>query len=122
MVRICDKCGFINQDEYDFCAKCGNQLVDNVGYQQMGVPQVSEKSKRKVILVCYLISIFLSWGGVFLYFLKTTEAIGFFGFFGAFIPFFLIQAPDRKAKIHGCIMLIIALTGIAVSFYLLLYR
>ena len=31
MTRICSNCEFENQDDYDFCAKCGTPLVDGVG-------------------------------------------------------------------------------------------
>ena len=30
MTRQCEKCGFVNQDDYDFCAKCGNPLIEGV--------------------------------------------------------------------------------------------
>lgn len=121
MVRICNNCGYENKDEYDFCAKCGTPLADDVIAPQMrmGLP---ESTKRKLIIISYIITIVLSWGGVLIYFLRAKYALGYLGFFGAFMPFYLIQAPDKRIKRHGYIMLLISIVGIALSFYLLFYR
>ena len=37
MVRVCKKCEYVNQDDYDYCAKCGTPLVDGVQPKQFYV-------------------------------------------------------------------------------------
>lgn len=119
MVRICSKCGYENKDEYDFCAKCGTPLIENSSQLRLGI---SEESKKKLIIISYLITIILSWGGVLIYFLRNSYSVGYLGFFGIFMPFYLIQAPDKKIRKHGYIMLFLSIIGISLSFYLLFYK
>ncbi|MDO5849337.1 MAG: zinc ribbon domain-containing protein [Methanobrevibacter sp.] len=121
MVRICKNCGYNNEDSYNYCAKCGTQLTDNVIGTEMPI-QFSEESKTRLIIISYIITIILSWGGVVVYLLRAKYAVGYLGFFGAFMPFYLIQAPDKRIRKHGYIMLLISLVGIALSFYLLFYN
>lgn len=121
MVRICKNCGYENKDEYDFCAKCGTPLAENAVPPNM-VLELQENTKRRLIIISYIITIVLSWGGVLVYFLRGKYAVGYLGFFGAFMPFYLLQSPDKKIKRHGYIMLLISLLGIGLSFYLLFYR
>lgn len=119
MVRICSNCNYENKDEYDFCAKCGTPLTENSNQLRMGI---SEKSKRNLIIISYLVTIVLSWGGVLIYFLRAKYSVGYLGFFGIFMPFYLIQAPDKKIRKHGYVMLLISIIGILLSFYLLFYK
>ena len=37
MTRLCKNCGFENQDDYDFCAKCGTPLVEGLKPRQFKV-------------------------------------------------------------------------------------
>lgn len=120
MVRICKNCGYENKDEYNFCAKCGTQLVENVVTPQMAL-ELQESTKKKLIIISYLVTIILSWGGVVLYLLQFNYSVGYLGFFGAFMPFYLVQAPDKNVKKHGYIMLLISIIGIILSFYLIFY-
>lgn len=119
MVRICRNCNYENKDEYDFCAKCGTPLTEKPNQLKIGL---SENAKRKLIIISYLITILLSWGGVLIYFLKNQYSVGYLGFFGIFMPFYLIQAPDKKIRKHGYIMLLLSVIGISLSFYLLFYK
>ncbi len=121
MVKICNKCGYENKDEYDFCPKCGNRLTDDINNLQFESLRLTKESKRRLIIISYIITIVLSWGGVLIYFLRTQYSVGYLGFFGIFMPFYLIQAPDKEIKKHGYIMLLISLIGIVLTFYLLFY-
>lgn len=122
MTRICNNCGFENQDEYDFCAKCGTPLVEGLQSKQVYVytsqqPQLN----KKVILVSYLVTIFLSWSGVICSLLFKNRTVATFAFFGFFMPFYLLQAPVKELKMHGIIQFIISAFGVGLSFYLLLH-
>lgn len=122
MTRVCPKCGYENSDDFNFCAKCGTPLVENPQMPpQMGVPVVTKAMKRKLIIISYIITIFLSWGGVVIALLGLKSSIGVIGFFGIFMPFYLVQAPDPEVRKHGYIMLVLSLIGLALSFYLLFY-
>ena len=62
MTRICENCKFENQDDYDFCAKCGTPLVEGVQPKNFIVfrnelPPVNNKA----IIASYIVTIFLSW-------------------------------------------------------------
>ena len=96
MVRICKNCGFENQDSYDFCAKCGTPLVEGLQPNTFFV---------------YRITIFFSFGGFLMDLVARNTSMGFFSFFGFFMPFFLIQAQDNNIKKHGFIQLFISLVG-----------
>lgn len=122
MSIICHKCGYPNNDDYNFCAKCGAQLVENPQIPlPMGMPIVTHSVKRKLIIISYLITIFLSWSGVIIDILGLKSSVGVIGFFGIFMPFYLIQSTDPKIRKHGYIMLILSLIGLTLSFYLLFY-
>lgn len=122
MTRVCPKCGYENSDDFNFCAKCGTPLVENPQMPpQMGVTVVTKAMKRKLIIISYLITIFLSWSGVVIALLGLKSSIGVIGFFGIFMPFYLVQAPDPEVRKHGYIMLVLSLIGLALSFYLLFY-
>ena len=108
MTRICSNCEFENQDDYDFCAKCGTPLVDP--------PQLN----KKAIIISYIVTIFLSWSGFIVSLFSKHSSVGIFTFFGFFLPFYLIQSPVRELKKHGYIQLIISLIGVGLSFYVML--
>ena len=60
MVRKCKNCGFVNQDDYDFCAKCGTPLVEGLQPRKVYVyrselPQVN----KKALILCLNIDIFI---------------------------------------------------------------
>lgn len=124
MVRKCENCGFENQDDYDFCAKCGNPLVEGLKRSQVYVYRSNElpELNYNAVIISYIITIFLSWGGVFAtLFLKNTS-FGTFAFFGFFMPFYLVQSKHPKLRRHGIIQLVISLVGVALSFYLMLHK
>lgn len=119
MTRICENCGFQNQDEYDYCAKCGTPLVEGLRPKQVYVLRPDQiEINRKAILATYIITIFLSWGGLILNVVFKYAALSAFTFFGFFLPFYLIQSPVGKIRKHGLIQLAISLVGIALSFYI----
>jgi len=123
MTRICENCKFENQDDYDFCAKCGTPLVEGVQPKNFIVfrnelPPVNNKA----IIASYIVTIFLSWSGFIVgTFLKNTS-LSFFTFFGFFMPFYLVQSRHPTIKKHGIVMLIISLVGVALSFYTVLHK
>ena len=122
MTRICNKCGFENQDDYDYCAKCGNPLVEGAKPKQFYVYQRQDyQINKKAMLLAYIVTIFLSWGGVIFSLIAKNTRMAAFSFFGFFLPFYLVQAPIRELKKHGYIMLVISLAGVALSFYMMMH-
>lgn len=112
MVRICKNCGFENQDSYDFCAECGTLLVEGLQPNTFFVYRnVEQGISRKFIIISYIITIFFSFGGFLMDLVARNTSMGFFSFFGFFMPFFLIQAQDNNIKKHGFIQLFISLVG-----------
>ena len=112
MVRICKNCGFENQDSYDFCAKCGTPLVEGLEPNTFFVYRnVEQGISRKFIIISYIITIFFSFGGFLMDLVARNTSMGFFSFFGFFMPFFLIQAQDNNIKNHCFIQLFISLVG-----------
>ena len=112
MVRICKNCGFEIQDSYDFCAKCGTPLVEGLQPNTFFVYRnVEQGIGRKFIIISYIITIFFSFGGFLMDLVARNTSMGFFSFFGFFMPFFLIQAQDNNIKKHGFIQLFISLVG-----------
>ena len=119
MTRICKNCNFENQDDYDFCAKCGTPLIEGVRPNNFVVFQAQPKLNRNALIISYIITIFLSWGGFVVNLISKNTHFAVFTFFGFFLPFYLVQAPVRELRKHGLIQLIIALVGIALSFYVI---
>lgn len=121
MTRQCEKCGFVNQEDYDFCAKCGNPLIEGVQPKNFYVikPQDYQINKKAVIL-SYIITIFLSWSGFIVGILFKNNRMAAVTFFGFFMPFYLVQSRHPTIRKHGIIQLIISLVGVALSFYVML--
>lgn len=121
MTRKCEHCGFENRDEYDYCAKCGNPLVEGLRPKQFYVYRSQQpRINKRNLFLSYLVTIFLSWGGVVLWLVTKTTNFSVFTFFGFFVPFYLIQSKHPVIRRHGIIQLIISLAGVALSFYLFL--
>jgi hypothetical protein len=122
MTRICENCGFQNQDDYDYCAKCGTPLVEGLRPRQVYVVRAENAEiNKKALLITYIVTILLSWGGVLLNLVFKHAALSAFTFFGFFLPFYLIQSPVREIKKHGLIQLIISVAGISLSFYIFIH-
>lgn len=121
MTRICSKCEYENQDDYDFCAKCGNLLIEGVQPKNFIVYKAQPRINRKAVAISYIITIFLSWSGFIVSILSKHSSMGIFAFFGFFLPFYLIQSPVRELKRHGYIQLAISLVGVALSLYVLIH-
>ena len=121
MTRICESCGFENRDDYDFCAKCGNPLVEGLEPNNVIVLKAeSVKVNQKAILLSYIVTIVLSWSGFIVGLISKSRGMAAFTFFGFFMPFYLIQSPIPAIKRHGIIQLFISLVGVAISFYVML--
>ena len=121
MVRNCENCGFVNQDDYDYCAKCGTPLVEGLKPKQVFVyrhqqPQIN----RKALIAAYIATIFLSWSGFVVGLFQKNTLMTTFTFFGFFMPFYLVQSRHPTLRKHGLIMMLISLVGVALSFYVLL--
>ena len=121
MTRICNNCGFENQDYYDYCAKCGTPLVEGLRPKQVYVynsqmPQIN----KKALIIAYIVTIFLSWSGFVVGILAKNRFMATFTFFGFFMPFYLVQSKHPTIRKHGLIMMMISLVGVALSFYVLL--
>ena len=126
MVRLCKNCGFENQDDYDFCAKCGTPLVEGAQPKQIYVYRSGSNDlpelNRKAVIISYIITIFLSWIGFFVGLFAKSRLFATFTFFGFFMPFYLVQSKHPKLRRHGIIQMVIALVGIALSFYIMLKK
>lgn len=121
MTRQCENCGFVNQDDYDFCAKCGTPLVE--GLQPKNVIVVKPEDvqvNKKAIIISYIVTIFLSWSGFIVGIISKNTRMAPFAFFGFFMPFYLVQSKHPTIKKHGILQLVISLVGVALSFYVML--
>lgn len=122
MTRICKNCGFQNQDDYDYCAKCGTPLVEGLKPKQVFVYRQEDiKINKTAILITYIITIFLSWGGLILNLVFKSTSMMIFAFFGFFMPFYLLQAPVKELRRHGYILLAISAVGVILSFYVMFH-
>ena len=117
MTRICSNCEFVNQDDYDFCAKCGTPLIEGVQPKNVLVYKAQPRVNKNAIILSYIVTIFLSWSGFILALLTKRSPVGVFTFFGFFLPFYLIQSPVKEIKRHGYIQLLISVAGVILSIY-----
>lgn len=122
MTRTCENCGFVNQDDYDYCAKCGNPLVEGAQPSQIYLyrPQHLPINK-KALVAAYITTIFLSWSGFVVCLISKNTHFAVFTFFGFFMPFFLVQSKHPTLRKHGFIMMIISFIGVALSFYVMFH-
>ncbi len=122
MTRICKNCGYENKDEYDYCAKCGTPLVEGLKPKQIYVLNNQPvQINKKAVLIAYIITIFLSWGGLILNLVFKSTSMMIFAFFGFFMPFYLLQAPVKELRRHGYILLAISAVGVILSFYVMFH-
>lgn len=122
MTRLCKNCGFENQDDYDFCAKCGTPLVEGLKPRQFKVYRAQDlQVNKKALMAAYIATIFLSWSGFFIGLISKNTIFATFTFFGFFMPFFLVQSRHPTLKKHGLIMMAISFVGVVLSFYVMLY-
>ena len=64
MTRLCKNCQFENQDDYDFCAKCGTPLVEGLKPAQIRVYRTEDLQVNKTALIfSYIATILFSWSG-----------------------------------------------------------
>lgn len=122
MTRVCKNCSFENNDDYDFCAKCGTPLVEGlkpnqIYYYKMQEPQIN----KKAMALAYIVSIFLSWSGFIFGLIFKNTSSGMFTFFGFLMPFYFLQAPVKAIRKHGFILLAISLVGVCLSLYTMFY-
>ena len=122
MTRECEECGFINQDDYDFCAKCGNPLIEGARRQQVYIARPEDfQINKKAVAAAYIITIFLTWIGFVVGIISKHTNMAVFTFFGFFMPFYLVQSKHPTLRKHGIIMMMISLVGVALSFYVMLH-
>lgn len=122
MTRTCKKCGFENQDDYDFCAKCGTPLVEGAYNKQIYVYESQlPPLNKKALIAAYLLTIFLSWSGFIVGIISKHTHMAVFTFFGFFMPFYLVQSKHPILKRHGLIMMVISFVGVALSFYVMFH-
>ena len=122
MTRICSNCEFENQDDYDYCAKCGTPLVEGLKPKQIYVYRANEPQiNKKAVIISYIVTIILSWGGFVLWLITKNTALSAFTFFGFFMPFYLVQAPVRELKMHGLIQFAISFLGVAFSLFVMVH-
>lgn len=122
MTRICENCSFENQDDYDYCAKCGTPLVESAPPRQFYVYRAQQPPlNRKALIAAYVFTIFLSWSGFVVGLISKHTNMAVFTFFGFFLPFYLVQSKHPALKRHGLIMMAISFVGVALSFYVMLH-
>ena len=122
MTRLCKNCQFENQDDYDFCAKCGTPLVEGLKPAQIRVYRTEDLQVNKTALIfSYIATILFSWGGFIIGLFSKNIIFATFTFFGCFLPFFLVQSKHPTLKKHGLIMLVISLIGVSLSFYVMMH-
>lgn len=122
MTRLCEKCGFVNQDDYDFCAKCGNPLVEGLKPNNVYIYRAEElQINKKALIAAYIITIFLSWSGFVVGLISKHTHLAVFTFFGFFMPFYLVQSKHPTLRKHGLIMMMISLVGVSLSFYVMFH-
>lgn len=121
MTRECEKCGFVNRDDYDFCAKCGNPLIKGVQPKNFIVFKPEDyKVNNTAVILSYIVTIFLSWSGFIVGLISKHTGFAAVTFFGFFMPFYLVQSKHPTIRKHGIIQLVISLIGVALSFYVML--
>jgi hypothetical protein len=122
MTRICKNCSFENQDDYDYCAKCGTPLIEGLQPKQVYVYRREQPEiNKKALVAAYIVTIFLSWSGFIFGLLAKNRMMATFTFFGFFMPFYLVQSRHPTLRKHGLIMMVISLLGVACSFYVMLH-
>lgn len=123
MTRICKNCSFENQDEYDYCAKCGTPLIEGLKPKQFYVysSQQTQPINKKALILAYIATIFLSWSGFVVGLISKNTMFATFTFFGFFMPFFLVQSRHPTLKKHGLIMMAISFVGVGLSFYVMFH-
>lgn len=122
MTRICKNCDFVNQDDYDYCAKCGTPLVEGIKPKQIYVYKSDQlQINKKALITAYIVTIFLSWCGFVVGLISKHTNLAVFTFFGFFMPFYLVQSPHPTLRKHGMIMMVISLFGVALSFYVMFH-
>lgn len=122
MTRICNNCGYENQNDYDYCAKCGTPLVEGLKPKQVFVYRPQDvQINKKALIISYLVTIILSWSGFIVNLMFKNTSVAAFTFFGFFMPFYLIQAPVKELRRHGLIQLAISAVGVGLSFYMIFH-
>jgi hypothetical protein len=122
MTRICKNCEFVNQDDYDYCAKCGTPLVEGLKPRNVRIYNIEQLPiNKKALIVSYIVTIFLSWSGFIVGIISKHTNLSVFTFFGLFMPFYLVQSKHPTLKKHALIMMVISLVGVALSFYVMLH-
>ena len=122
MTKICKNCEFQNQDDYNYCAKCGWPLDEGLPQRNFIVLKANEEYKvnKKALILSYLITIILSWSGFIVGLISKNNHMAVVTFFGFFMPFYLVQSKHPSIRKHGVIQLIISVIGVALSFYVML--
>ena len=121
MSIICGNCGFQNQDDYDFCAKCGNPLKEGLKPKNIIVIKPEDyKVNNKAIALSYIVTIVLSWSGFIIGLISKHTHIAMVTFFGFFMPFYLVQSHHPTIRKHGIIQVIISIIGVTLSLYVMM--
>ena len=110
MTRQCEKCGFVNQDDYDFCAKCGTPLVEGLQPKNFIVFKPEDyKINKKAIILSYIVTIFLSWSGFIVGMISKHTGFAAVTFFnGSSIALDILKAFEYFGLIE-CLILSIVL-------------
>ena len=121
MTRICKKCEFINQDDYDYCAKCGEPLIEGAEPKNFIIFKAEDLPvNKKAIILSYIVTLVLSWSGFVVGIISKTTNMAVVTFFGFFMPFYLVQSKHPTIRKHGIIQLVISLIGVSLSFYVMM--
>ncbi|OWT32860.1 hypothetical protein BGI41_05410 [Methanobrevibacter sp. 87.7] len=126
-MKKCKYCETVNEDWARYCNYCGKPLNEedpNQRYtQEFNSPEYTNPmnyNEDKIILIGYIISIIFGWGWVPLLLINSLSSVGFIGFFGLFLPFYMINSSNPKIKKHGIIQLLICLSGFLIAILLMI--
>jgi hypothetical protein len=127
-MKKCSKCGTVNEDWARYCNYCGNSFLYDENQFKSDINQENtyqenfntEEDHHNLILISYILSIIFGWGWIPLLLISSLSNIGVFGFFGLFLPFYMINSPDKNIRKHGYIQFFICILGFAISIILMI--
>lgn len=125
-MKRCKHCGTVNDDWARYCNYCGNPLDEenpdefNRENSFNQADTLYPEDHHNLILISYILAIIFGWGWIPLLLISSLSNIGVFGFFGLFLPFYLINSPNKNLRKHGYIQLVICIVGFVISLLLML--
>lgn len=118
---ICKNCGTVNEEEYNFCRKCGTPLAENIGEGLQGQPAY----QNSTVYVSPVKKRVLSWGDVSVILGFVCAIAGMFWFWLVLCPvglglsiFGFCKNKTRKLAVAG---IVISALGVLIKIGYILY-